>query len=68
MQGDETTTSPESETPHGARLKDLPGKVVRIAHLREFHITDEDALIRAAMDEGWEPLPARSWTRTIRAT
>lgn len=58
MQGDETTTSPESETPHGARLKDLPGKVVRIAHLREFHITDEDALIRAAMDEGWEPLPA----------
>ena len=57
-QDDETATSPESRTPYGARLKDLPGKVVRIAHLREFHVTDEDALIRAAMDEGWEPLPA----------
>lgn len=56
--GDETATSAESETPDGARLKDLRGKVVRIAHLREFHITDEDALIRAAMDEGWKPLPA----------
>lgn len=40
------------------RLKDLPGKVVRIAHLREFHITDEDAVLRAAVDRGWEPLPA----------
>ncbi|WP_430379161.1 hypothetical protein [Streptomyces sp. B1-3] len=39
-------------------MKDLPGKVVRIAHLREFHITDEDALMQAASDEGWEPLPA----------
>ncbi|MFE2643517.1 hypothetical protein ACFXDO_13200 [Streptomyces nigra] len=57
-QGDGTTISPESEPPNGARLKDLPGKVVRIAHLREFYITDGDALIRAAMDEGWEPLPA----------
>ncbi|MEU6373322.1 hypothetical protein [Streptomyces sp. NPDC046909] len=57
-QGDQAVTSPEPESPFGARLKDLPGKVVRIAHLREFHITDEDALIRAAMDEGWEPLPA----------
>lgn len=33
-------------------------KVVRIAHLHEFHITDEDALLRAAVDRGWEPLPA----------
>ncbi|MCX4633092.1 hypothetical protein [Streptomyces sp. NBC_01443] len=40
------------------RLKDLPGKVVRITHLHEFHITDEDALLRAAVDSGWEPLPA----------
>lgn len=40
------------------RLKDLPGKVVRIAHLHEFHVTDEDALLRAAVDRGWEPLPA----------
>ncbi|MDQ1009291.1 hypothetical protein QFZ82_003776 [Streptomyces sp. V4I23] len=57
-QGDETAPSPESGTPHGARLKALPGKVVRITHLREFHITDENALIRAAMADGWEPLPA----------
>ncbi|MGW1249523.1 hypothetical protein [Streptomyces sp. NPDC002535] len=40
------------------RLKDLPGKVVRITHLHEFHVTDEDALLRAAVDRGWEPLPA----------
>ncbi|MFD6967676.1 hypothetical protein [Streptomyces sp. NPDC059949] len=40
------------------RLKHLPGKVVRIAHLHEFHVTDEDALLRAAVDRGWEPLPA----------
>jgi len=45
-------------TPHDARLRDLPGKVVRIATLREFHITDEDALICEAMAEGWEPIPA----------
>jgi len=47
-----------SSTPDGARLKDLRGKVVRIAHLREFHVTDEDALVREAMSHGWEPLPA----------
>ena len=40
------------------RLKDLQGRVVRIAHLHEFHITDENALLRAAVDRGWEPLPA----------
>jgi hypothetical protein len=53
---------PASHAPPGPmghpRLKDLPGKVVRIAHLHEFHITDEDALLRAAVDRGWEPLPA----------
>ncbi|MFE6620387.1 hypothetical protein [Streptomyces sp. NPDC057740] len=57
-QVDETPTAPGSGTPDGARLKELPGKVVRVTHLREFHITDEDALIRAAIDDGWEPLPA----------
>ncbi|MEU1502596.1 hypothetical protein [Streptomyces sp. NPDC005732] len=40
------------------RLNDLPGKVVRIARLYEFHVTDEDALLRAATDRGWEPLSA----------
>ncbi|MBT2674239.1 hypothetical protein J7E95_26195 [Streptomyces sp. ISL-14] len=54
----QAATSPEPESPYGTRLKDLAGKVVRIAQLREFHITDEDALIRAAMDEDWQPLPA----------
>jgi hypothetical protein len=57
-QGDEDSAASESGTPPGARLKDLPGKVVRITHLREFHIADEDALIRAAMDADWDPLPA----------
>lgn len=40
------------------KLQDLPGKVVRISHLYEFHVTDEDALLRAAVARGWEPLPA----------
>ena len=59
---DEPDQDPEADgpatTPHGARLKDLPGKVVRIAHLREFHVIDEDALVREAMSQGWEPVPA----------
>ncbi|MFF0553813.1 hypothetical protein ACFYUL_33155 [Streptomyces sp. NPDC004311] len=55
---DETVSDVPSGSVGHPRLKDLPGKVVRIAHLYEFHVTDEDALLRAAVDRGWEPLPA----------
>lgn len=55
---DEWAKETESASLYGVRLKDLAGKVVRMAHLREFHSTDEDAVICAAMAENWEPLPA----------
>ncbi|MGW2281460.1 hypothetical protein [Streptomyces sp. NPDC001770] len=41
-----------------ARLAELPGPVFQIALLREFHVHDRQALLKAAADEGWEPLPA----------
>ncbi|MFF7360341.1 hypothetical protein [Streptomyces sp. NPDC008125] len=41
-----------------ARLAELSGPVFRIALLREFHVHDRRALLKAAADEGWEPLPA----------
>ncbi|MFE9852243.1 hypothetical protein ACFYPN_26090 [Streptomyces sp. NPDC005576] len=44
--------------PLDARLADLDGPVFRIALLREFHVHDRRALLNAAADEGWEPLPA----------
>ncbi|MFE6052878.1 hypothetical protein ACFQ6N_19145 [Kitasatospora sp. NPDC056446] len=40
------------------RLADLPGRVVRVIHLKEFHITDPDAVLAEADNDGWEPLPA----------
>ena len=40
------------------RLKDLPGKVIRIAWLREYHVTDETRLLLAARARDWEPIPA----------
>ncbi|MFE6942209.1 hypothetical protein [Streptomyces chartreusis] len=55
---DEPDSPPPGELADHPRLKDLTGKVVRITHLREFHVTDEDALLRAAASRGWEPLPA----------
>ncbi|MGW3183173.1 hypothetical protein ACWDD9_28255 [Kitasatospora sp. NPDC001119] len=39
------------------RLADLPGRVVRVIHLKEFHITDPDAVLSEAENDGWEPLP-----------
>ncbi|MCS0605614.1 hypothetical protein NX794_31090 [Streptomyces sp. LP11] len=55
---DELASAASAAVAGHPRLKDLPGKVVRITHLREFHITDEDALLHAAARRGWEPLPA----------
>ncbi|MBF9071544.1 hypothetical protein [Streptacidiphilus fuscans] len=54
----EAASGARTVTRDGARLKDLPGMVVRVAHLREFHITDEDVLLREALGRGWEPMPA----------
>ncbi|MFD7907484.1 hypothetical protein ACFV4G_35270, partial [Kitasatospora sp. NPDC059747] len=44
--------------PGEARLRDLPGHVVRITSLREFHVRDRQALLDAAGKQGWEPMPA----------
>lgn len=45
-------------SPKDARLADLPGPVVRVVQLREFHIYDQDRMLAAAQAGGWEPMPA----------
>ncbi|GAA3053133.1 hypothetical protein GCM10020229_75940 [Kitasatospora albolonga] len=47
-----------ARTPDDARLADLSGPVVRIAILREYHVHDEEALLRSAAASGWTPLPS----------
>ncbi|MEU2873350.1 hypothetical protein ABZ769_29815 [Streptomyces olivoreticuli] len=44
-------------TPGDARLADLAGPVVRVEVLREFHVHDPQAVLKAARSAGWEPLP-----------
>lgn len=55
--GDEEEAQPISadRTPADARLAELPGQVVRVVHMREFHIYDQDKLLAAAAAAGWEP-------------
>ncbi|MCX4688561.1 hypothetical protein OG401_30415 [Kitasatospora purpeofusca] len=48
----------ESRTPHDARLRDLPGPVVQITTLREYHVHDRELLVKTATTQGWTPLPA----------
>ncbi|MDH6580436.1 hypothetical protein [Kitasatospora sp. MAP5-34] len=59
-EGGDNDAAPESGAPARgeARLRDLPGQVVRIATLREFHVHDRQALLDAAGEQGWEPMPA----------
>ncbi|MFB7947842.1 hypothetical protein ACFC6L_23340 [Kitasatospora phosalacinea] len=40
------------------RLRDLPGQVVRVAVLREYHIRNRNAVLEAARAQGWTPGPA----------
>ncbi|MFD8909918.1 hypothetical protein [Streptomyces sp. NPDC059575] len=44
-------------TPSEARLADLAGPVIRVEVLREFHVHDQRAVLKAARSAGWEPLP-----------
>ncbi|WP_326811034.1 hypothetical protein OIE62_23115 [Streptomyces scopuliridis] len=44
-------------TPADARLTDLQGLVIRLEVLREFHVHDQRAVLKAARSAGWEPLP-----------
>ncbi|MEV8392939.1 MULTISPECIES: hypothetical protein [unclassified Streptomyces] len=44
-------------TPADARLTDLQGPVIRVEVLREFHVHDQQAVLKAARKAGWEPLP-----------
>lgn len=48
----------ETRTPHDARLRDLPGPVVQITTLREYHVHDRELLVKTATAQGWTPLPA----------
>ncbi|MFJ2805078.1 hypothetical protein [Kitasatospora sp. NPDC087271] len=51
-------SEPDGPAPGELRLRDLPGHVVRITTLREFHVRDWQALLDAAGEQGWEPMPA----------
>lgn len=42
-------------TPNAARLADLAGPVIRVEVLREFHVHDQQAVLKAARSVGWEP-------------
>ncbi|MGW4802565.1 hypothetical protein [Kitasatospora sp. NPDC004272] len=55
---DDTMAEQDVRTPPDARLSDLAGPVVQVAILREYHVYDEDALLKAATALGWTPLPA----------
>ncbi|MEU9979378.1 hypothetical protein [Streptomyces sp. NPDC051014] len=46
-----------TRSPKDARLADLPGPVVRVVQLREFHVYDPAKLLAAAAAGGWEPMP-----------
>lgn len=48
-----------TRTPSGARLADLPGRVVRITSLTDVHVHDQKRLLAAACATGWTPLADR---------
>ncbi|MFF7300479.1 hypothetical protein [Streptomyces sp. NPDC008265] len=45
-------------SPPRSRSRKQRGAVLRITHTYEYRVTDEDALLHAAADRGWRPLPA----------
>ncbi|MFB7596239.1 hypothetical protein [Streptomyces sp. NPDC056160] len=57
---DADADSSAARTPDDARLADLAGPVIRVAVLREFHVHDPQAVLKAARGAGWEPLPSQS--------
>jgi hypothetical protein len=58
-ESDEEEALPVSavRTPGDARLADLPGPVVRVVQLREFHVYDQAKALASAAAGGWEPMP-----------
>ncbi|MCW8121862.1 hypothetical protein [Streptomyces anthocyanicus] len=46
-----------ARSPKDARLADLPGPVVRVVQLREFHVYDQAKVLAAAAACGWVPVP-----------
>ncbi|MFD5620075.1 hypothetical protein [Streptomyces yangpuensis] len=44
--------------PPRSRSRKQRGAVIRITHTYEYRVTDEDALLHAAAERGWQPLPA----------
>lgn len=53
----ETLPVSATRTPVDARLADLPGPVVRVVQLREFHVYDQAKVLAAATADGWSALP-----------
>ncbi|MEU8618590.1 hypothetical protein [Streptomyces sp. NPDC048623] len=58
--GDPDAARRDARTPNDARLADLAGPVIRVEVLREFHVHDPQAVLKAARGAGWEPLPSQS--------
>ncbi|MFE2058824.1 hypothetical protein [Streptomyces sp. NPDC059446] len=55
---DEADAVPRAvRTLNDARLVDLAGPVIRVEVLREFHVHDQQAVLKAARTAGWEPQP-----------
>ncbi|MFJ6784160.1 hypothetical protein [Streptomyces yangpuensis] len=44
-------------SPPRSRSRSRQGAVIRVTHTYEYRVTDEDALLHAAADRGWRPLP-----------
>ncbi|MFJ9765544.1 hypothetical protein ACIRUY_17180 [Streptomyces erythrochromogenes] len=55
--GDPELPVSATRSPKDARLADLPGPVVRVVQLREFHVYDQAKVLAAAAADGWEPMP-----------
>ncbi|MFF1278023.1 hypothetical protein ACFVZC_32265 [Streptomyces marokkonensis] len=55
---DDTDVVPHAvRIPNDARLADLAGPIIRVEVLREFHVHDQQAVLKAARSAGWEPQP-----------
>lgn len=51
------TQDNQPRTAEDAGLADLPGPVVRLVRLQEFHVHDVGKLLSTAAAAGWEPVP-----------
>jgi hypothetical protein len=57
----------EARTPHGARLRELSGTVVRVIEFSDYHVHDVERLLASAAAHGWAPEPADPAERVLDA-